>query len=132
MLKALVVLLWPVGIAVILAVTALATKRAARRPVAVSANGHHASEAPGARAVRSPIVGMLLILIGGAVAVYALPCLLGVLIVHQGPHIDKPIYDWMSQHRVHSWKSVMDRLVDRSEEHTSELQSLRHLVCRLL
>src|ERR1039458_3483386 len=99
MLKALVVLLWPVGIAVILAVTALATKRAARRPVAVSANGHHASEAPGARSVRSSIVGMLLILIVGAVAVYALTCLLGVLIVHQGQHIDKPIYDWMSQHR---------------------------------
>src|SRR5262245_21617848 len=26
----------------------------------------------------------------------------------------------------------MTRLIDRSEEHTSELQSLRHLVCRLL
>src|SRR5258705_5832940 len=25
-----------------------------------------------------------------------------------------------------------ERLADRSEEHTSELQSLRHLVCRLL
>src|ERR1035438_5120979 len=28
--------------------------------------------------------------------------------------------------------SVSSGLVDRSEEHTSELQSLRHLVCRLL
>src|SRR5947199_9416837 len=27
---------------------------------------------------------------------------------------------------------LWDRLVPRSEEHTSELQSLRHLVCRLL
>src|SRR5438045_5084592 len=27
-----------------------------------------------------------------------------------------------------SWRSILDR----SEEHTSELQSLRHLVCRLL
>src|SRR5438045_7307517 len=27
---------------------------------------------------------------------------------------------------------VGDRFADRSEEHTSELQSLRHLVCRLL
>src|ERR1017187_3983989 len=119
MLKALVVLLWPVGIGVILAVTALATKRAARRPVAVSANGHHASEAPGARSVRSSIVGMLLILIVGGVAVYALTCLLGVLIVHQGPHIDKPIYDWMSQHRVHSWKSVMNRLTKTGDTWTT-------------
>src|SRR5438045_7077568 len=29
-------------------------------------------------------------------------------------------------------KSVRDYVSDRSEEHTSELQSLRHLVCRLL
>src|ERR1035441_10901227 len=28
--------------------------------------------------------------------------------------------------------ALPDPLVDRSEEHTSELQSLRHLVCRLL
>src|SRR5436853_4757980 len=27
---------------------------------------------------------------------------------------------------------LTDKLSDRSEEHTSELQSLRHLVCRLL
>src|SRR5471030_3534594 len=34
-----------------------------------------------------------------------------------------------------SWKrtcSVSWRPIERSEEHTSELQSLRHLVCRLL
>jgi len=129
MLKALVVLLWPVGIAVILAVTALATKRAARRPVAVSANGHHASEAPGARSVRSSIVGMLLILIVGAVAVYALTCLLGVLIVHQGPHIDKPIYDWMSQHRVHSWKSVMNRLTKTGDTWTTWGAGVAAAVC---
>src|SRR5262245_66545312 len=29
-------------------------------------------------------------------------------------------------------KPVIDNVNDRSEEHTSELQSLRHLVCRLL
>src|ERR1035438_10738107 len=31
-----------------------------------------------------------------------------------------------------SASSVNHRMEDRSEEHTSELQSLRHLVCRLL
>src|SRR5438045_4224562 len=30
------------------------------------------------------------------------------------------------------WKDLLVQLVFRSEEHTSELQSLRHLVCRLL
>src|SRR5258705_1926319 len=31
-----------------------------------------------------------------------------------------------------SWMRSVTRSADRSEEHTSELQSLRHLVCRLL
>src|SRR5262245_63267620 len=31
-----------------------------------------------------------------------------------------------------SGKSTLCRVINRSEEHTSELQSLRHLVCRLL
>src|SRR5262245_5284800 len=34
--------------------------------------------------------------------------------------------------RFFAWDSAAARLVPRSEEHTSELQSLRHLVCRLL
>src|SRR5258705_5100372 len=32
----------------------------------------------------------------------------------------------------HGLRAVVDIQVERSEEHTSELQSLRHLVCRLL
>src|ERR1035441_7346782 len=38
-----------------------------------------------------------------------------------------PDSDWVGWNR-----TVLDRLKTRSEEHTSELQSLRHLVCRLL
>jgi hypothetical protein len=53
---------------------------------------------------------MLLILAVGALAVYALTCLLGVLVVHVGPSIDKPVYSWMIHHRVHAWKGVMNRL----------------------
>jgi len=112
MLKVLVVLLWPVGIAVILAVTAVAAQRSARRaPVATAAmNGHHGGDpAVSSRATRSSIVGLLLILAVGAVVVYGLSCLLGLLVVHAGPHIDKPIYTWMTSHRMHFWKSAMNR-----------------------
>src|SRR5437899_8401294 len=35
-------------------------------------------------------------------------------------------------HPLHPGPAPADALADRSEEHTSELQSLRHLVCRLL
>ena len=74
-------------------------------------NGHHGGDLlVGMRAARSSIIGMLLILVVGAVAVYALTSVLGVLIVHAGPSIDKPIYTWMIHHRVHFWKSAMDRL----------------------
>src|ERR1039458_3358914 len=40
----------------------------------------------------------------------------------------KLYWTWLSRHR----KRVGRKCVSRSEEHTSELQSLRHLVCRLL
>jgi hypothetical protein len=131
MLKILVVLLWPVGIIVILAVTALAAKRSLRRsPVATaSLNGHHASDPVGLRATRSSIVGLLLILAAGAVAVYALTCLLGVLVVHAGPHIDQPIYTWMGQHRVHFWKSAMNRATKAGDTWTTWGAAATAAVC---
>ncbi len=113
MLKALAILLWPVGVAVILMGTALLAKRLAARPAPSPAamNGHGGDDTVVApRAARSSIVGMLLILAVGAIAVYAVTCLLGVLVVHAGPAIDKPVYTWMIHHRVHIWKSVMERV----------------------
>lgn len=112
MLKALVVLLWPVGIAVIVAIAALSARRTSRRhfPADGSMNGHRVTSATvRSRSARSSIIGMLLILAVGAVAVYAVTCLLGLLVVHTGSHIDNPIYNWTIHHRVHFWKSAMDR-----------------------
>src|SRR5205814_9618579 len=40
--------------------------------------------------------------------------------------------DTMRKHHVPPRAGAMILAVNRSEEHTSELQSLRHLVCRLL
>ena len=124
MLKALVVLLWPAGLAAILIGTALLARRLAGRaspPAAPPAappdsslaamNGHGGGDvAVAQRGARSSIVGMLLILAVGAVGVYALTCLLGVLVVHAGPDLDKPVHSWMIHHQVHFWKAVMDRL----------------------
>src|SRR5436853_5087971 len=50
-------------------------------------------------------------------------------------HDALPIYGGGHQRRQHehgAGKAVAERMLSRSEEHTSELQSLRHLVCRLL
>jgi membrane-associated phospholipid phosphatase len=111
MFKALAVLVWPAGIALILLLTALAVKRRARgRPPVTAALNGHGDMRPALRDARSSIVGMLLILAVGALAVYGVTCLLGVLVVHAGPSIDKPVYTWMIHHRVHVWKGVMNRL----------------------
>src|SRR5438045_9673426 len=40
--------------------------------------------------------------------------------------------DILRQHRLESNRRQFAFVLNRSEEHTSELQSLRHLVCRLL
>jgi membrane-associated phospholipid phosphatase len=132
MLKALVVLLWPAGIAVILAVTALAARRSARRsPVATAPmNGHQGNNPPvNLRATRSSIIGLLLILAVGAAVVYGLTCLLGLVVVHAGPHIDQPIYTWMTQHRVHFWKSAMNRATKVGDTWTTWGAAVAAAVC---
>ena len=132
MTKILLILLWPAGIATILAIAALLAKRAApaapagSSPVsppaagrasrhAVPAGGRAAARASGPRASGLPpavrsAAKFLLIAVAGAVAVYAVTALLGLLVVHAGPTIDKPIMNWTIAHRVHSWAALMNRL----------------------
>jgi membrane-associated phospholipid phosphatase len=116
MIKALLILLWPAGIGAILAVTALLAKRSdspASAPATAPMNGHNGSDPlVSPRSARSSIIGLLLILAAGAVVVYAVTALLGILVIHAGPTIDKPIYTWTIDHRVRFWKSVMDRVTE--------------------
>jgi len=125
--KILLVLLWPAGIATILAIAALLARRAAAAapagsspvtPPAAGRASRHGTPAGGRAAGRVsglPPAGrsaarFLLIAVAGAVAVYAVTALLGLLVVHAGPTIDKPILNWTVAHRVHSWAAVMNRL----------------------
>jgi membrane-associated phospholipid phosphatase len=108
MLKALAVLLWPVGIGAILVVTALLARHR-RVPSHVAMNGH-GDAAVTLRGARPSIVGMLLILTVGALAVYAVTCLLGVLVVHTAPGLDRSINTWTTGHQVHVMKALMNRL----------------------
>jgi membrane-associated phospholipid phosphatase len=50
-----------------------------------------------------------LILIAGALVVFGVTVLLGLLATHLGPTVDKPFYRWTISHRVHLWASVMKR-----------------------
>src|SRR5256884_4604434 len=55
-----------------------------------------------------------------------LPTLIEKFTVNRSPHVDKKSMD---QFEIRTHKRLLDI---RSEEHTSELQSRLHLVCRLL
>ncbi len=130
MLKIFVVLLWPVGIAAILALTALLARRAdSRSATAAAPNGRGGDTPVSSRTAPASIIGLLLILVVGAAAVYAVTALLGVLVVHAGPHIDKPIYTWMTHHREHFWKSVMNRVTKVGDTWTTWGAAAASAVC---
>jgi membrane-associated phospholipid phosphatase len=132
MLKALAVLLWPVGVGAILVVTALLARRSddSVSPATAPMNGHNGSNpAVSSRSAGSSIIGLLLILAAGAVVVYALAALLGVLVVHGGPGIDKPIYSWMIHHRLDFWKSFMDRVTKVGDTWTTWSATVIAAVC---
>lgn len=129
MTKVLLALLWLAGIAAILAIAALLARRApAAEPGTRSMSGRpgpvtpptagrssrHGTPAAGRSSALPPAVlgaaRFLLIVVAGAVAVYALTALLGLLVVHAGPTIDKPLLTWTAAHRVHEWAAIMNRL----------------------
>src|SRR5262245_63942914 len=64
----------------------------------------------------------------------ALLLLAEVLLVKKKPQKARPLFERVVKIREHRYGKKHAQLIDglrRSEEHTSELQSLRHLVCRL-
>ena len=132
MMEALAVLLWPLGLGAILVATALLARRSGdpAPPATARMNGHSDGDAlviP--RSARSSIVGLLLILAVGGIVVFALSVLLGMLAVHAGPSIDKPIYTWMTHHRVGLWESVMDRVTKVGDTWTTWGAAAAAAVC---
>jgi len=118
MTNILAVLVYPVVIAVLIVVGAVLARRARRRPPGVTPparvpRGQHVA-AGGTRGqvVREATADAgryLLVFIGGTVVVCFVTVLLGLLVVHNGPAIDKPFFNWTIAHRVHVWASVMQR-----------------------
>jgi membrane-associated phospholipid phosphatase len=132
MLQALAVLLWPVGLGVILVVAGLLARRSENSvpPSTAPSEGHDSSEpVVGPRSAGSSIIGLLLILAAGALVVYALTALVGVLVVHGGPSIDKPIYSWVIHHRLQFWKSFMERATKVGDTWTTWGVSATAAVC---
>jgi membrane-associated phospholipid phosphatase len=138
--KYLVVLLWPAGIVVIFGVALWLVRRDPRNVAATVAAGgpqpHAQAENHGvptagffeSQWVTRAAEVLILIAIGAAV-VFGVMALLGLLVVHHGLVIDRPIYNWMIQHRVHSWGAVMKRLTKIGDTWTTWGAACAAAVC---
>ena len=111
--KILPFLIWLPGLAVIFGVAVLLARRARSRPAGPQAraavaglprgsrcrDGSPRSGGPSAR----PLVFLGVIVVGSAV-VFGVMALLGQLVLHAGPSIDKPINNWVSRAPDPPWK----------------------------
>jgi membrane-associated phospholipid phosphatase len=121
-MKVLAILVWPSGMAAIACIAALLAQRApGARSIAAgktvrargTLSGRWLARATGG-SVASPwapaAVRFAAIVVSGALLVYGVMALLGVLVVHNGLTIDRPIYNWTIAHRMHLWVRLMRRL----------------------
>ncbi len=139
MIKYLVVLIWPLGIA-ILAGTAFALVRTGARateavraaaPGARTGRRSHKASGPGSGLVDaawdSARFGAAAA--GGALVVFGLMCALGLIVVHHGLAIDRPVFSWMSKHQVHVMAAVMKRLTKLGDTWTTWGAALAAAAC---
>ena len=111
MAKVLLVLLWPIGIAAIAGAAVLYARRvpaaalaAGDAPTARLPHRHGARPAGTGRARPGWVADAARFL------VLVITWLLGLVVLHAGPPIDKPFYTWTQAHRIHPWTSLMARL----------------------
>lgn len=120
--KILAIAIWFAGIGLIaLAGWLLAERPAARagRQAALAGTGHasarrHAAHggAAGRATVPAQIARLVVITAAGCLVIFGVMLLIGVIVKHGGPSIDKPIYSWMAVHREHVWKAFMVRATE--------------------
>jgi membrane-associated phospholipid phosphatase len=135
MIRILAAALWPAGIAVIVGAGAWLVRRAPQAGPAVAGTGRAApgtlpaapgahpggtapaghGAAPGARdwdmrRVAMNFARFCLFVIAGAVVIYGVMAAAGILVIHVGPAMDKPVFSWTLMHRVSSWAGAMSRL----------------------
>jgi undecaprenyl-diphosphatase len=65
----------------------------------------------------------------GTIVVYALMSLLGLIVLHTGPTIDKPMFHWLVAHRSHKWASFMTRATKVGDTWTVRSAAVTAAVC---
>jgi membrane-associated phospholipid phosphatase len=136
--KILLFLIWPVGLAVIFGVAALLARRAHAAPagprlgrlpgLGYRALGDADASSTIRGAVRQALIFLGVIVVGGAV-IFGIMALLGQLVLHGGPSMDKPIYNWIGVHRIHTWKGLMNSLTKIGNTWSTRMAVVAAAVC---
>ena len=137
--RILLFLIWPIGLAVIFGVAALLARRAHAAPAGPRLGrlpwlGYRPAldDADGSSTFRGAVRQALLflgVIVVGAVVVFGIMALLGQLVLHGGPSIDKPINHWVAAHRIHVWKSVMASATKTGDAWSTRMAVAAAAVC---
>ncbi len=139
MARILLFLIWPAGLAVIFVVAALLARRVPAGPAGPRlgrrpwlgyrpASGEADGAAPVRGAVRQALLFLGIVVVGAAV-IFGIMAVLGQLVLHGGPSIDKPIYHWVAGHRIHPWKSLMGSLTKIGDAWSTRMAVVSAAVC---
>jgi membrane-associated phospholipid phosphatase len=130
--------IWPVGLLIIFGAAYFAWRRSlVTSAVSADRAGPRARRHQGHRAgtrSSSPdaVVGsgrLAVIAALGAVAVFGVMCLLGLLVVNHGAAIDKPVFTWIQNHPVHPVVAAMKRLTKIGDTWTTWGAAIAAAVC---
>jgi hypothetical protein len=134
MLRYLVVLIWPVGIALILGAGYLMASRVPPDAVSPAGTGHRRvnpvtePDSGFVPAVRASIRIAVISAIGTAIVV-GIMYLLGLIIVYHGLAIDQPVFTWVMHNQVHPMTALMNRLTKIGDTWTTWGAAAAAAVC---
>jgi undecaprenyl-diphosphatase len=138
--KILVVLLWPVVLALIFIAAGVWASRVPQMAPAGPRNGgmgigswaeRRTTRASGGtiRTALTGVITFLAVIVVGAVVIFGVMSVLGLIAKSAGPTIDKPIFHWMASHRVHFWKTVMSSATKSGNTWTVRGAAVTAAVC---
>jgi membrane-associated phospholipid phosphatase len=134
----LVALIWPAGIALIAAITYLIARRSqspapTKTPAAGRPYSGPSHKAPGSGQGLADAtwesVRLIAVAAAGAIVTFGVMCALGLLVVHHGLTIDRPIFHFMVKHQVHLLAALMKRLTKIGDTWTTWGAALAAATC---
>jgi hypothetical protein len=137
-LRYLVASIWPLGLAVLAGFAYLLTTRAHTPAEAIAGapaahrgrRGHKASSiAAGVSDAVWDLARLGATAAAGTLVVFGLMFALGLIVVHHGLAVDRPIFDWMTKHQVHVLAALIKRLTKIGDTWTTWGAALAAAAC---